>query len=243
MPARSLALVLLSVTATLTPRLAAAELPSNENSARTMRLERFVLPEFPVFLRHTGVTQGTVVIALSHDARGRADDVLVLESSDPRFTDAVLEAVRAWRFNTGPDAEAAREAEIPVVRFAFVSGTISVVSLAVTGGTRSRKVVRPETPIELPNFSHLDAMPRAVRQPHPEFPLALRERVAQGNALVKYFVDTEGRVRLPVVVTASAPEFGEAALAAVRQWRFEPPRIDGKPVVALERQFFQFEKK
>ena len=86
-----------------------------------MRLERFVLPEFPPFLRQAGVLQGTVVAAIGADAKGRVDDILVLESSDQRFSDAVIEAAREWRFK--PQAAAALPAEdaAPVVRFLFTT--------------------------------------------------------------------------------------------------------------------------
>ena len=237
-PAARLALAAAAVVLLRAPGY--AQRAPNEQSARVMRLERFVVPEFPPFLRQAGVLQGSVVVAVGHDARGRADDILVLESSDPRFTAAALEAIREWRFQSGDEIPAADDASVPIVRFLFTTGAVSVVPLTVSGGNRSRRAIRADTPIELPNFSHLDRPPVALQQPAPEFPSALRNRVTQGLAIVKYFVDQTGVVRLPTIVSASEPEFGVAALAAIRQWRYEPPRIDGKPVIALERQSFQF---
>lgn len=216
-----------------------AQLAPNDQSARTMQLDRFVVPEFPPFLRQAGVLQGTVAAAIGRDARGRAEDVLVLESSDPRFTDAALDAIREWRFkplSPAPDTEDAA----PVVRFLFTTGSVSVVPLTSTARGGSRRTVRADTPIELPNFSHLDQTPAILHHPPPEFPAALRGRVTQGTVVVKYFIDTTERVRLPTIISASDPALGAAALAAMRQWRYEPPRIDGKPVIALERHSFQF---
>lgn len=206
-----------------------------------MRLTRFVVPDFPVFLQQTGVREGTVVVAISRDAAGKPDDTLVLESTDERFTEAALEAIRAWRFEPAEKIPAPPiEALVPVVRFFFSSGNVSMVPVSSSSPLGGRRRVRADTPIELPNFSHLDATPRALQRPDPEFPVALRGRVARGTALVKFFVDAEGRVRVPVAISATEPEFGEAAVAAIRQWRFEPPHIDGKPVIAIEGQFFQF---
>jgi TonB family protein len=211
----------------------------NDQSARLMRLDRFVLPEFPPFLRQAGVMQGTVVAAIGHDEKGRADDILILESSDPRFSDAALDAIREWRFQ--PHADAARAGDAaPVVRFLFTTGSVSVVPLTASSGGVTRRAVRADSPIELPNFSHLDQPPPLLQQATPEFPAALRSRVTRGTVVVKYFVDSTGRVRLPSVISATEPEFGAAALTAIRQWRYEPPRIDGKPVVALERHAFEF---
>ena len=236
----SLRHLLLTPAAFLISTLSFAQLAPNEQTARVMRLERFVVPEFPPFLRQAGVLQGTVVAAISQDQRGRPGDVLVLESTDPRFTDAVLDAVREWRFQLPVKTAATTTDSVPVIRFLFSTGAVSVVPLTVAAGAGSRRAIRADTPVELPNFSHLDQTPAVLQQTSPEFPPALRGRVAQGTGVVKYFVDPTGHVRLPTVITASDPEFGEAALAAMKQWRYEPPRIDGKPVVVLERHSFQF---
>jgi TonB family protein len=214
--------------------------PHNEQSARTMRLEKFIVPEFPTFLRQTGVMQGSVVVAIGHDAKGKPDDVLVLESSEPHFTDATLDAIRHWRFETGATVPPPSEAPVPVVRFFFTSGNVSIVPLTTSPRSSARRPVRADTPVELPNFSHLDVEPKPLHRPMPEFPPSLRGKTERGTALVKYFVDPEGRARVPVAVHATEPQFAAAALEAVRKWRFEPPRIDGRPVVALEMQFFQF---
>lgn len=222
------------------PATLRAQVAPNEKSARAMRLERFVVPEFPPFLRLSGVMQGTVVAAIGHDGRGRMTDVLVLEASDPRFAEAALDAIREWKFKPAEAASPSNESAVPVVRFLFTTGSVSMVPLTTANRTGARRTVRAETPVELPNFSHLDQVPKRLLGAEPEFPAALRGRAPGGTVVVKYFVDGDGRVRLPVVITAPAPEFGVAALAALRQWRYEPPRIDGKPVIALERHAFQF---
>jgi len=214
---------------------AAAQAPDNERAARAMRLAKFVVPEFPEFLRRSGVMQGTVVAAIGHDAEGRPADILVIESTDPRFSAAVLEAIRGWRFESPAKPPLPREAVVPVVRFLFTSGTVAVISLDLGAPGASLSRVRANTPIELPNFSHLDTVPRPVQQPMPKVAAG-----RDGIALVKFFVDATGRARVPIVIDATTPELGEAALAAVRQWRFDPPQIDGKPVIAIETRLFRF---
>lgn len=217
-----------------------AQLPPNEQSARLMQLERFVVPDFPPFLRQSGVLQGTVVAAIGYDSQGRAEDILVLESTDPRFTAATFDAIHEWRFKIDARAPVTGETAVPVVRFLFTSGAVSVVPLTTAARGAPRRAIRADTPIELPNFSHLDQIPAALHAPAPEFPPSLRGRVATGTVVVKYFVDATGRVRLPTVVSATAPELGVVALRALRQWRYEVPRVDGKPVIALERHSFTF---
>jgi TonB family protein len=217
-----------------------AQMAPNEQSARAMQLERFVVPDFPPFLRQSGVLQGTVVAAIGREPSGRVVDVLVLESSDTRFASVTLEAINEWKFKPLAPTLSGEETSVPVVRFLFTTGAVSIVPLTMTNRSGPRRTVRAETPVELPNFSHLDHPPRLLKGTDPEFPAALRGRVANGTVVVKYFVDGDGRVRLPMAITATAPEFGAAAVAALRNWVYEPPRIDGKPVIALERHSFQF---
>ena len=217
----------------------AAQFSPNDQSARAMQLDRFVLPEFPPFLRQAGVLQGTVVVAIGRRPGAAPDDILILESTDPRLSDAALDAIRDWKFKPH-DLRSANDEAAPIVRFLFTTGSVSVVPLTTSQRSSARRPIRADTPVELPNFSHLDHTPALVHQVPPEFPPSLRHRVAHGTVVVKYFVDATGRVRLPTVISASEPAFGEAALTAMRQWRYDPPRIDGRPVIVLERHAFEF---
>ena len=51
------------------------------------------------------------------------------------------------------------------------------------------------------------------------------------RALVSFYVDEKGQVRLPNVESSLPPAFVTAAVAAVQQWAFKPPVAKGKPVL------------
>lgn len=72
--------------------------------------------------------------------------------------------------------------------------------------------------------------PRITEAKKPEFPAALRLTETVGEARVKFVVMADGSVADVETVSASHPAFGEAAVDAVRQWRFEPGRVDGRAV-------------
>ncbi len=74
----------------------------------------------------------------------------------------------------------------------------------------------------------LDQRPRPVYQAGPVMTVDLR-RKAPGSAQVIFIVDQEGRVQNPIA-KASDPVFERPAVAAVKQWRFEPGKRGGKPV-------------
>lgn len=216
--------------------------PANEQSIQKLRLERFVMPEFPDFVRLTGSSRGHVTAAIGRDSEGHVDDVLLLESTHPRLSHAVTEAVRKWRF-ARPANQAMLGAEIvPIVRFIFTASGISIVS-AATGPAVARDAAglgRDDAPVVLPGVADLDSPAAPVHQPMPRISGVTRDRVTAGSATVKFFIDETGRVRIPLVLEATTPELGEAALAAVAQWRYEPPRIAGRATIAIETQTFQF---
>ena len=64
----------------------------------------------------------------------------------------------------------------------------------------------------------------------PIYPESLRESGQDGEVKITFTVTEKGLVEDPVVTEATAPEFGEAALKAVKDWRFRPATEDGDPV-------------
>ena len=75
-----------------------------------------------------------------------------------------------------------------------------------------------------------DRHPRAVRIVRPYYPQSLRLLKEGGSATVEFVVDVEGNVRDVQLFEATHPLFGDAAIAAVAQWKFEPALRHGRPV-------------
>lgn len=67
----------------------------------------------------------------------------------------------------------------------------------------------------------------------PRYPQQAKQQGVEGEVLVAYDVDESGRV-LNARVVRSVPSgiFDEAALAAVRSWRFNPPLLEGQAQAA-----------
>lgn len=85
-----------------------------------------------------------------------------------------------------------------------------------------------------------NAPPRPFVGPGPEYPESQLKVRASGEAVVKVRLARTGAVVAAEVRSATAPEFGEAASAAVRQWRFLPAIKDGAPVEARLELPFRF---
>jgi len=79
------------------------------------------------------------------------------------------------------------------------------------------------------SMADLDQKPRPIYQPGPTLTPQIR-RKAPGTAYIIFVVDRRGRVVNPVIQKSTDPVFEKPALAAVKQWKFEPGKRAGKPV-------------
>lgn len=79
------------------------------------------------------------------------------------------------------------------------------------------------------SMADLDQKPRVIYQPGPTLDAAAR-RKTPGTVYILFIVDQRGRVENPVVQQATDPVFEKPALAAIKQWKFEPGKRNGKSV-------------
>jgi len=218
----------------------ATEPSDNADKQKELGLTRLVLPEFPPVSRIDGLTEGVVTIAYRRTAEGEPRDVLVLDATHPRLGRAASEAVQAWRFH--PTSEAA-DLEPRAVRFLMrVGGVVVVISNKMLKDLMddAARLGELTKPVSVPRVQELARAPKMLKQQMPGYPSALAGQKVEGTASVRFFVDHDGRVRLAQVVDATVPEFGEAALAAVAQWRYESPKLGARHVVASDAWQFEF---
>jgi protein TonB len=74
-----------------------------------------------------------------------------------------------------------------------------------------------------------------ISTPRPRYPEPLRAAGIEGRAVLRFVVDTLGRVEggSATVVQATHPAFGDAALAALPAMRFRPAEAGGRRVRQL----------
>ncbi len=68
--------------------------------------------------------------------------------------------------------------------------------------------------------------PEKIRHVDPVYPVSARAAGAYGIVIVELVVDEAGRVQNPRVLR-SVPQLDAAAVAAVREWQYRPPRPNG----------------
>jgi protein TonB len=76
----------------------------------------------------------------------------------------------------------------------------------------------------------LDRTPRTKVQIPPDYPYAMKQTGTSGSVTVEFDVDTAGHVVRAEAISYTDREFVEPAVRAVRKWKFEPGRRNGKAV-------------
>jgi len=182
-------------------------------------------PVYPFAMRASSM-RGEVVVDFIVDIEGRVRNAHVVRSLNPAFDDPAIEAVRKWRFEPARagDRPIASHMQVPIV-FALED--------TLSGGNDGMEVKRRGDLSKLPEALRYDTPPKLRGSVRPVFPYAALSANREGKAVVSYLVDETGRVIDAKVVEASAPEFGEALLAAIAHFEFQPALKGGRPNKAL----------
>ncbi len=94
----------------------------------------------------------------------------------------------------------------------------------ISGATKG-----PDAGDALFSLADLDQKPRVIYQPGPLLDAKIRKK-APGTVYVLFIVDSDGKVKNPIVQSSPDPVFERPALSAVKKWKFEPGKRNGKPV-------------
>jgi len=81
--------------------------------------------------------------------------------------------------------------------------------------------------------------PQRTRKRDPERP-AIVNALGVATVELEVAIDLDGMVRQPRIISSPAPSVSYAALEAIKQWRFRPGTMDGKPFPVIFRITFTF---
>lgn len=90
------------------------------------------------------------------------------------------------------------------------------------------------------SLDDLDQTPRPLFQRAPTYPQQLQRSRISGTVKVIFTVDEQGNVVNPRIASSTNSGFNQAALEAVKQWKYEPGTRQGKKVRFKVRQPFTF---
>lgn len=193
---------------------------------------RFGVPVYPFEDVQAG-TKGRASINTIIGPHGRVEAVHVLEATTAAMGEALRAMVETWTFNPAKKRDGKPCRAVFGLTFDFnpdgVGGVpVSASALEILGLLRQR-------PDKIAGLRDLDGPPKPLHREAPIYPLALQSNGHAGEALIEFFIDEDGLVQLPRVVSATAPECGYSAVQAVSEWRFAPPLRNKKPAVVRAR--------
>jgi TonB family protein len=199
------------------------------------------MPLYPNALKLTGVTQGRAIIAVSVDPEGRVKDQLVLAYTEPRFARASTDALRDWRFAP------ARFDGVPVSVQFELTFEYTLQGAVISTGINDHFMydnygsVGPNALAYRPaRADRVDHAPVRVGGDSPKYALAAAQEGVRGVVTVRFYIDEQGNVRLPSVADPANAYLTEQAMAAVRDWKFQPVTSRGEPVLVAAQQEFNF---
>ena len=171
------------------------------------RLIRKVSPVYPEAAREAGV-EGVVILEARTDTEGRVKNVRILKSV-PLLDQAAIDAVKQWVYEPLVINDQPKEAIFTTtVRFHLNGkGKQEPGEKALTGEV---------------------LVPKLIRKVDPVYPEAARKAGIQGVVLLEATTDEKGNIAA-VRVLQSIPGLDQAAIDALKQWKYEPVIIEGKP--------------
>lgn len=187
-----------------------------------------LFPVYPFEQLQAGV-EGKAVINYIVGPKGEVVRANVREATTPEFGLAAMAMIDAWRFNPAKSKEGQPVYANLNTEYAFRTngqGDVPVSDEAKWILSDLKK--KPEV---IATAADLDQPPKPISRRPPVYPTALRAAGQSGSAMIEFYIDRNGDAQLPRVVSATAPEFGYAAVLAVATWRFEVPLKKKKPVV------------
>lgn len=156
--------------------------------------------------------QGVVKLEVVVKTDGTVGDVRVLQSLDPLLDPQAISAVKQWTFAPGTK-----------------DGQAVAVAVAVEMSFTLRDGPRLDSP-EVFKPGNGVTMPRVLSEVKPEYPPETKAKGVQGAVMLECVVLSTGRVGEVRVKKPLEPTLDEAAVRAMRQWRFTPGTKDEKPV-------------
>ena len=205
------------------------------------KLVKEVQPVYPEAARKAGI-EGVVILEARTDTYGRVAEAKVLRGV-PELAQPAVEALKQWVYEPMViDGKPMPVVFTVTMRFQLddkkkpdVAGAVGGAVGGVPGGAAGQAPAGQPSPEEQLKFEG-DAVravgrvkpPRLVKQVSPDYPAAARQARIEGVVILEAKSDEQGNV-VGAKVLRSIKGLDQAAIDAVKQWKYEPMLIDGKP--------------
>jgi TonB family protein len=168
---------------------------------------KMVKAVYPEIARQAAV-EGVVILEAKTDVNGRVKDVRILRPV-PLLNQAAIDAVRQWVYE-------------PMVIDGKPREAVFTVTMRFNLDEEGEKGLAGET-----SGVSGTVEPRVIKKVAPVYPEEARKAGIEGIVLLEATTDEKGDV-VKVRVLKSVPQLDQAAIDALKQWKYEPYIIDGK---------------
>jgi TonB family protein len=186
-----------------------------------------VRPDYPETARLAGLS-GTVIVEAEIDPEGAVASTRVLRSVSPELDQAAREAVGRWRFEP---ATANGEPVAEVYRAA--------IHFELEPPVQPAAEQKAEVASLLPAAEDFEP-PVRLYAPPPSYPPADWVAAVEGDVVVQAAISETGQVTGVEVLQGLTAGVNEAAIEALKRWRFRPATRQGQAVASDQVLTFRF---
>lgn len=195
-----------------------------------------VKPVYPPLARQAHI-QGTVILKVLINKSGDVEN-MQLFSGHPMLAPAALDAVKQWKYKpyllNGEPVEVETRVSVNF-RLPEMRAVEGVVGDAPGGNLpdapsapRSNLPVDPDRP-GVVRVAQGEMAEFLISKVPPEYPAVPKRARIQGTVVLRIDVDKEGNVS-NIQLISGHPLLAPAAIDAVKQWKYKPYLLNGKPV-------------
>jgi len=206
-----------------------------------LTIVRTQLPLYPEKLADRFLDKGEARILIMVDEQGRLVDWMVTGYTHALFAKEALDVIQKWKY----ESATFHGQPVPVrteLRFLFRnSGGVRIVPGDLEMRLRVREINDKEVFWQRTcQMEELDSPPDAIVEIQPMPPDRLGAIAREGKVVVEYYIDPDGRVRMPLIVSSDDEAFSQSVLLAISEWKYATPTREGQPVLVRVAREFNF---
>jgi TonB family protein len=172
--------------------------------------------------------QGQVIVRIVVDEDGDVENAEVI-SGNPVLADAAVDAAKQWKFK--PFIKNGRPVKAAVkLPFDFAPPADTAPTPTDAGGTAEKRgdAASAGAPTRVRVSSDV-IQGLILHREYPVYPIAAKQAKVQGTVILKAIISKEGTIKELQVISGD-PLLLQAAIDAVKPWRYRPYILNGEPV-------------
>ena len=195
-----------------------------------------VKPNFPLVLKGTRIYEGAARVVFIAGKDGEKRDFVVVAATHPAYSDEAIRSIKKWEISPAIMNGEPVDSRF-IVNIRFKQEGIIIINNPI-GSIRQNQLY--DFFYRVTEVNELDEPLKTVSTVMPHFPEDMKLYEISGQALIEFFIDPEGNVLAPGILSSSNEQCAYSALGAIVEWKFEPPLKKRKPVYVRARQPFFF---